>query len=196
MRRVRSLAEARWLADLSEPQAVALRRYGDGTVTDCDGPAGAGIGASTDAALVRAGLVEVGVNAKGDRVWRPTDRGWAVLRTAEPRLLAARSDALYVTELADAWSGGDGDPGEGVDEQTLEDFASGAATADGLRRDRVAEQVAAERAALQAKLMALKHLARVEGVEVRSDLRVIEARVAELDAAVGVERPVVPKRAA
>lgn len=193
--RPRRLADARWLADLSPAQAKALPRYGDGTVTSAGGPAGAGVHRATHGALLGAGLVEQGENAKGESVWRPTEHGWRVLRTAEPRLLARRSDALYAVEPGEAM-GGSADPGEGVDEATLREFARESGVADQLRRGQVAEELVAERRALTVQLAKLKALAFERGADVRDDVRIIQQRIAMLEALAGIDRLEVPRREA
>lgn len=191
--------------------ARALPQYANRLVLR-DAP---GIRAQTHGALVRHGLVVEAETkkrakaddgswvAKGTLIWRPSLLGARVLRTEEPRLLAAASDALYTSDPSEALAD---DAGQAVSEAEQQRFSDQAGIADNLRRGKADEQLLSERADLGRRLLNAKALARERNVDIRDQLRVIgradgnvkviEKRIAEIEQLILSQQPTALDRAA
>lgn len=155
---------ARFLEDLSPAMGRALVRCATRPVLVAD-PAAAGVKPVTVDALVRHGLLVERRDKRARPVWRPSERGAAILVASRPRLLAARSQYGYVSEPADALP----DEPEAVDRDDR--------LAREQRRHDSDEGLLAGRRELEEELGELRRLAAERGVDIRNDLRVISARV-------------------
>lgn len=186
-------SEARFLADLSPAMSKALVRCNVDVVLVAKGPEEFGVSRQTLDALLRHDLVRETATRRGTKVWRPTANGRRVLGAAEPRLLAARSDALYTTEPGEAMRD---DPGEAVSGGELEDYAIQSGVVEALTRGRSDRELLAERADLGRRLVNAKVLAEERGVDARSELRQIEERIAVVEAKVLAQQSTALDRAA
>lgn len=143
-----------------------------------------GIHPSTMAALIRHGLVEQGQDARARPVWRPSPRGAQIIARAAPRLLAARSQHGYTTRASQAMHA---EP-EVLDPSAVE--LERARDAHEARRAGVDEQLLEKLGKLRAHRQLLQQAAFSRGIDVRSEMRMMDR------AQDGVERKIREQRAA
>lgn len=187
------LRNARYLSDLTEAQAQALERCSTTTVPATTSSKGGftattGIAQATIRSLYVHGLIEV----RRGRRWKPTVRGWEVLHAEEPRLLAQSSVRAYVrpgSTLYETNGAMFAEP-EAVDAATQERISQKARDTFGAMRSGRDERLFQEQRSLTERLHVLHRLANQRGIDVRSELRIVERG---LDA---VERKIRSQRAA
>jgi hypothetical protein len=114
-------------------------------------------------------------------LYRPTVRGLAVITADEPRFLAARGgdegDPGYTTHLADAvW-----DEPEAIDRVMLEVYADRGRLHDNLRQQDRNGHLLGQWAAVNEEMHELVEAANSLGIDVRSDIRTIKARLSAIE---------------
>lgn len=170
------------LEDLSPGMRRGLIRCWDSLVLVDEEPRR--MAAATLHALLRHQLVFETRDRRNRLVYRPTDRGLELLRSDTPRFLTpaarpGRTEHGYTTDPARAMP----DEPEAVDAETQERIAKGVMRS---REDEAQRNEAlAVFAALQQQREEFRRLATAKGVNISSDLRVIERRICAIKRRLG-----------
>jgi hypothetical protein len=193
--------KARYLSELPDALAAALVRCYTLDVPVEKGPRVRGVHIATLRAGERHGLLHVAhglVTSKGRKLeplWKPTIRGLELVHADEPRLLASRSQHGYVTPAGDDLRVERVEVGAGesrrvstvgeleaVDAVSQARFVVRANATDAARRAGADERLFDDRRAIEARLAEYRRLAVERGVDVRSDLRLVEKRLDAVEA--------------
>lgn len=192
--------KARYLSDLPGPDQVRRRRDGTSPLSmrealvrcyALDVPVEQsvvtkGIQTATLRAMERHGLVHVVhglVDGKGrgkPPLWKPTARGVEIVTADEPRSLGVRVESVEVESTTDTRELRGPrrpvlvDEPEPIDDVTQARLTERANATDAARRAGVTAETLAARRSAEDRLRALRALANERGVDVRSEVRMVE----------------------
>lgn len=148
-----------------------------------------GIAPRTLAALTRHELIEQATDSRLRKVYRPTPKGWELLRQEEPLFLHRRAHRGYTSreemalreeQVVDATGRRRAVPVEAVHPTVLEDYVKQAHERDAARRAGVDDDLLSEQRSAEKRLRELQRLAGERSVQARDDLRVAQRHMQAL----------------